>query len=441
MKNLLLSFLFIGTVRTAYCQIPTAGNLLWLRADRGIFKTNNGTPAILGDLVQVWEDQSGNGNHFVQNVSSYRPQWIAIANTLCSQPLMRFDVSRRTFLQSAFTLPGSKTIFIVFLQPGLSGNPQTLFSLKGNTNSYTEILCSDHPAYKPLSYMAEMPGSASGGTTMNSVGNNISFSPAGNIFTMTYDGGVASSAASYSSNYNAASTPVLASGLFGRLLHDTTTIGGRAPEQNYSFLTGYIGEIIVYNRVLTAAEISQVEAYLQGKFGFLGSCSVLPAGSDGFTAALKNRSVELRWNRTDETGIREYVAEHSMDQHNWDSVGIHWPPLRHYQLTDTRPRYGTNYYRLRIRYADGTTRYSSVVPINFNVGAPERWMLTPNPAADHIYIQNEKNSHMHFTIFNADGRSIRSINAYSNTAVDIHDLAPGIYFVSMDGQTQKFLKQ
>ncbi|HNU89182.1 MAG TPA: hypothetical protein PKJ94_12860, partial [Ferruginibacter sp.] len=90
MKNLLISFLFTAAGHLACGQIPSSGNVLWLRADRAVFNNNSGTQAILGDLVQVWEDQSGNGNHFRQDVNSYRPQLVAIANTLCSQPLLRF---------------------------------------------------------------------------------------------------------------------------------------------------------------------------------------------------------------------------------------------------------------------------------------------------------------------------------------------------------------
>lgn len=65
---------------------------------------------------------------------------------------------------------------------------------------------------------------------------------------------------SYTANYNGTSSAVAASGLFGRLMNDTTSIGGRALEQNYSFLNGYIAEIIMYNRVLAVPEINQVEA-------------------------------------------------------------------------------------------------------------------------------------------------------------------------------------
>lgn len=441
MKNLLISVLLVSAGRIVCAQIPSSGNVLWLRADRAVFNNNSGTHAILGDLVQVWEDQSGNGNHFHQDVNSYRPQLVAIGNTLCSQPLIRFDVSRRTYLGSAFKLSGPKTIFIVFLQPGLSGNPETLLSIKGVSNTYSEILCTDHPAYKPLSYLSEVPSSLSGGTTVPSLGNNISFSAAGNIFTMTYNGGPISSPSCYASNYNASPVAVSTSGLFGRLINDTSTIGGRAPEQNYSFLSGYIAEIIVYNRVLTATEISQVETYLQGKYGFLGSCSVLPANSTGFTAQQKGNAVQLNWHVNDETGMKDYTAEHSTDQSNWDSIGIRKVANNNYQLMHNNPVHGNNYYRIRMNYKDGRNKYSEINRIDLNKPSPVSFTITPNPSSDHFYIRSEKPEPVHINIHTAQGRLLKEMNTFSNSRIDISDLTPGFYFITVNGKTEKFLKQ
>jgi len=441
MKNLLISVLFVTAGRMACGQIPSTGNVLWLRADRGVHNNNSGTQAILGDLVQVWEDQSNNGNHFHQDVNSYRPQLVAIGNTLCSQPLIQFDVSRRTYLGSTFKLSGPKTIFLVFLQPGLAGNPETLLSVKGVSNTYSEILCADHPAYKPISYISEVPASISGGTTLPALGNNISFSPAGNIFTMTYDGGPVSSPSSYSSNYNAAPVAVSTSGLFGRLINDTSTIGGRAPEQNYSFLSGYIAEIIVYNRVLIASEISQVETYLQGKYGFLGSCSVLPANNAGFTTQIKNNAVQLNWHMDDEAGMKCYTAEHSTDRYNWDSIGIRKAENKNYQLMHNDPAYGINYYRLRMNYNDGRIKYSEINRIDFNKTDPVSLTIAPNPSADHLYIRSEKTEPIHISILTAQGRLLKEINTYSNSRIDINALTPALYFIKVNGKVEKFLKQ
>lgn len=441
MKNLLISFIFFTAGRLAFGQIPPAGNVLWLRADVGVYNNNSGTQAILGDLVQVWEDQSGNGNHFRQDVNSYRPQLAAIGNTLCSQPLMRFEVSRRTYLGSPFKISGPQSVFIVFLQPGMAGNPQTLLSVKSNSNTYTEILCSDHPAYRSLSYMCGVPSSISGGTTQNSVGNNVSFSAAGNLFSMTYDGGPVSAPSGYTAEYNGSPAAVAASGLFGRLINDTSSIGGRAPEQNYSFLNGYIAEIIIYNRVLAASEINQVQAYLLGKYGFLGSCSVLPANNTGFTAAWKDNTVQLDWNTNDESGMKNYVVEHSTDTHSWDSIGNRPAGVNKYRFFHTYPLYGSNYYRLQVQYLNGRIKYSEVKKIShYQNGAPFL-QVTPNPSTDHIYIRSPRTTPVHISIFTAEGRLLKEMNSFSNTKVNLSNLPPAVYFININGSLVKFLKQ
>jgi len=329
----------------------------------------------------------------------------------------------------------------VFLQPGLAANPETLFSIKGISNTYTEILCADHPAYKPLSYMSEMPSSTSGGTMLPAVGNDVSFSSAGNIFTLTYDGGGISSTSSYSSNYNASPVAVAPSGLFGRLINDTSTIGARAPEQNYSFLSGYIAEIIVYDRVLPVAEINQVETYLRNKYGFTGSCSVLPANNTGFTAQLKKNAVQLDWLMYEETEVKDYVVEHSIDNYQWNSIGMRTAGIEKYQLTHTSPVYGINYYRLRINYKDVRVKYSDISKINFYKTGISSIQIVPNPSADHFYVRAEKTEPMHISILTINGRLLKEINTYSNTKVDMSALSPGIYFVRVNGKTEKLLKQ
>jgi hypothetical protein len=441
MKNLLFYFLFVTASHIACGQIPTSGNLLWLRADMGVFNNNSGTQAIPGDLVHVWEDQSGSGNHFYQDANGYRPQLIAIANTLCSKPLIQFDVSRRTYLGSTFKLSGPKTIFIAFLQPSLVGNPETLLSIKGISNTYTEILCADHPAYRPLSYISELPSSLSGGTMLSALGNNVSFSLAGNIFSMTYDGGAISSPSSYSSNFDSAPYAVASSGLFGRLINDTSTIGARAPEQNTGFLSGCIAEIIVYNRVLTVAEINQVETYLLGKYGFQNSCSVLPIYNTSFTAKQINSTMQLDWNMDDETNLKDYIAEHSLDRDKWIIVDKRNAGTKKYQVIHSTPSFGNNYYRLKMKYDDGRIRYSHVNQINFYTPGGGNLHISPNPATDFFYVRSEKTELLHLRIITAEGRVLKKITTYSNSKVDISDLMPGIYIINLAGKNEKLIKR
>lgn len=449
MKNLFCFFLAITWYLPNYCQVPAAGNILWLRADRNVFNNNMITHANLGDLVQVWQDQSGNGNHFRQDINSQRPQLVQYANTLCSQPLLHFDVGRRTYLYSGLKIAGPQTIFIVFIQPSISSTPETLISLKSNAGTYSEILCADAPGYSPLSFISEITPSPSGGILTSAVGDNMSFSSTGNIFTMTYNGGANSSPANYCAKNDTVSVPVTSSGLFGRLPMDTTTIGGRAPQQNYSFLSGDIGEIILYNRVLNAVEITQVNSYLAAKFGFFGTCNVLHSAELNFTSRLLNNWVELNWKPCD-ADVNEYSIEHSSDNVNWDSIGVVKISAENcnnsrYSFIHNSPFSGINYYHLKIKTAGGRILYSSSLKANVAGATTGSYTILPNPVTDHIYIRTATKELLHIKLFNAAGKTVKELDIFSNMPANTGNLRPGIYFAKITGKkdqvTLKFLKQ
>ncbi|GAB2817371.1 hypothetical protein GCM10027043_17640 [Ferruginibacter profundus] len=396
------------------------------------------THANPGDLVQVWQDQSGNGNHFRQDINSQRPQLVAYANLLCAQPLIHFDVGRRTYLCSTLKASGAKTIFIVFLQPSISGNPETLLSIKGLANTYSEILCTDAPAYSPLSFIADVTSSVSGGVLTGAMGDNMTFLSSGNIFTLTYNGSVNSSPSSYTANNNTVAATVTTSGPFGRLPYDSTTIGGRAPQQNYSFFSGDIGEIILYNRVLTAAEITQVEHYLADKFGFFGTCNVLHTATLNFVCKAVNNAVELNWNPYG-AGVNEYIIERSTDASRWDSIGAiqDAPANTRYSFTDNQPFGGVNYYRLIIKTTGGRILYSNSLSATVPLITTTAYTIQPNPVKEYMYIRSATREMLHIYLLNAEGRLVKEINALSNMPIATGNLPRGIYWATINGKSEQ----
>jgi hypothetical protein len=448
MKNLLCLFFVITWHLLVFGQIPSSGNVLWLRADRNVFNDNMVTPAHLGDLIQVWQDQSGNGNHFTQPTNGRRPQLVEYANILCSQQLVHFDVGRMTYLSSALKMSGPKTFFFVFIQPAVVNTPETLLSIKSPAGKFTEILCANASGYTTLSFISEVTPSPTGGILTSSVGDNMSFSNSGNIFTMTYDGGVNNVPGSYSAKNNTVAAPVTGSGLFGRLPNDSTTIGGRAPQQNYSFLSGDVGEIIVYDRVLTAAEITQVETYLADKFGFFGSCNVLQSASLNFTANAINNAVELSWVNNSPT-ISEYTIEHSGNNIQWDSIGLIKVGannnVNQYKFTHQSPYTGNNYYRLKLKFPGDIIKYSNTVNVNMFKANCSQYNILTNPIKGHLCIQATTKELLQLTIVNIEGKSLKEISAYTNTPIDPGHLVPGIYFIRINGKKDstilKFIKQ
>jgi hypothetical protein len=81
-----------------------------------------------------------------------------------------------------------------------------------------------------------------------------------------------------------AGTTVASSGNFN---YSTYFIGSTVGEQNFSALSGTVGEVILYNTALTDPQREKVEGYLAQKWGLQPN---LPAGSPGRTGVIYPRS-------------------------------------------------------------------------------------------------------------------------------------------------------
>ncbi|HMW26649.1 MAG TPA: hypothetical protein PKC51_08420, partial [Ferruginibacter sp.] len=60
MKQLATLALLLFCTLFSHAQIPAPGNILWLKADAGAYSDAGITPAVNGQTVQQWNDQSGN---------------------------------------------------------------------------------------------------------------------------------------------------------------------------------------------------------------------------------------------------------------------------------------------------------------------------------------------------------------------------------------------
>ncbi|MDX2138338.1 MAG: PKD domain-containing protein [Chloroflexota bacterium] len=89
---------------------------LWLRANVGVYKDTAG--AIVpngGETIARWEDQSGNGRHFVQATANLRPQRVANDfNT--SAPAVRFIEDYMTCASQSSGLTGSHSVYAIVKQ-------------------------------------------------------------------------------------------------------------------------------------------------------------------------------------------------------------------------------------------------------------------------------------------------------------------------------------
>ncbi|MFN3561178.1 MAG: T9SS type A sorting domain-containing protein [Chloroherpetonaceae bacterium] len=213
----------IPLVRPPISGIPSNGLELWL-------KLESSNVTLTGQPANIWLDASGARNH-MRSAGDARP---TIANNGTQGRgfvVMRFDGVNDT-MATALPLTGNATVFAVAANRRSTINP-----------SSPEGLLSNEAGYYAMS---------NGGTRQfNVVGG--------------------SGTATLSTN-GVAGSPALSENQFAILTSTLTGIGNTSRIRLGSLIdnTGYgqndIAEVLVYNRVLSASEIAQVEQYLSLKY-------------------------------------------------------------------------------------------------------------------------------------------------------------------------------
>lgn len=84
-------------------------------------------------------------------------------------------------------------------------------------------------------------------------------------------------------------------------------------------------------------------------------------------------------------------------------------------------------------------KLKGTLPSDFNISdaTSNRVQLYPNPTSDYIYLKNVQEEAL-LTIRNAIGQIVNKITIDRNQQVDVSQLKPGTYFISIDGIEQKY---
>lgn len=255
----------------ATAQIPGTGNVLWLKADAGVFTDAGITPATNGQNVQQWNDQSGNTNHAAQASSVLRP--VFVTNVLNGLPALHFNGSMLSTPNIDFSATDKADMFVVYQSPNPNPNWQCVVEQSADYNLIPGFNLFDNP--QSVGYAGMWTGTSGGAF------NGYSYPVQADVFKVvnaSFDksqtGGqesflrVNSKAITLQNGYQTGN----GTGFYSNL---PIFIGMRDNGPVYP-LKGDIAEIIVYNRLLTAPEKAQVESYLQNKYNI--SCNTQAAG-------------------------------------------------------------------------------------------------------------------------------------------------------------------
>ena len=173
----------------------------------------------------------------------------------------------------------------------------------------------------------------------------------------------------------------------------------------------------------------------------------LPVTLLDFTAKAVNADVELQWETATETNNAYFVIERSADGANWKDlsrVDGHGNSVieENYTSYDDAPLRGTSYYRLIQVDQDGHQTYSGVVSVNTGVGL-STLSVYPNPAVDQVVVTGSVMQGAGVRLYNSAGRTVEvpMQRSVGQVVLDVSGLPKGMYFVRIESQTIKFLKE
>ncbi|HET8828590.1 MAG TPA: T9SS type A sorting domain-containing protein, partial [Pelobium sp.] len=180
--------------------------------------------------------------------------------------------------------------------------------------------------------------------------------------------------------------------------------------------------------------------------------TALPLELLSFTAKADafGKSVNLNWRTTNEVNTKDFSIERRTDNTDFVSIGTrnsqNTEGVHNYAFTDNDPVSGNAYYRLKQIDNDGKFTYSDIVSVNVTGGTSVS--VYPNPTTDALNVGHGEGSNGSLSIFDLQGKSMISqalVNGSTNTAVNVANLTPGTYVLSIQnaGQqsTVKFIKK
>jgi hypothetical protein len=200
------------------------------------------TLTISGTSVTAIADQSGNGRNAVQDVGSYQP----IKSTLGSKTAIAFAPQNLLAAVTPYTIT-AQSVFCVFKCDGLVAYARIIAQESDTLNAVHIPLLLPNPASYAI-------GTYAGGGFRSQVFITQSVATIGESHhdgsaVTCYANGVAGN--SFSSSLSFSPTKLL--------------LGNSGALSNG--LTGVIGEVLVWNRALTSAEIVKTRKYLSAKWG------------------------------------------------------------------------------------------------------------------------------------------------------------------------------
>ncbi|MEO8854182.1 MAG: T9SS type A sorting domain-containing protein, partial [Ginsengibacter sp.] len=186
-------------------------------------------------------------------------------------------------------------------------------------------------------------------------------------------------------------------------------------------------------------------------FGYLGATHAnrtLPLNYLSFTAKWQqaNNSVLLNWSTANEVNVQSFIVERSQDALSWQSIGklnsdLSLSLQHQYKWTDPQPLTGNSYYRIKELDKDGMSTFSNTQMVRIGKQTAI-FQILPNPVRNDAIIRLPGNTPVvSYKVTDVSGRVICNGLLYnmSEFPVSLASQSDGIYFVTVNGVTQKLV--
>jgi len=165
--------------------------------------------------------------------------------------------------------------------------------------------------------------------------------------------------------------------------------------------------------------------------------STLPVELVDFYSTPEDLSVQCHWLTASEINTDYFLVERSEDGVNFEPLGKVTASgsgniLRKYNFSDSNPKAGINYYRLKTVDNDGRYEYSQLIAHRF--GDKEAVTMYPNPAHEWTTLLSE-NDMEEITIVNLEGQIIERVDPLMKTfKLNVSQLKDGFYYICIRGR-------
>jgi N-acetylneuraminic acid mutarotase len=193
---------------------------------------------------------------------------------------------------------------------------------------------------------------------------------------------------------------------------------------------------------------SNVVGDLNDLWAFNTGVLALPLNFISFEVEQKNTSVQLNWKTSEEQGVSFFEVQRSVDGRNYTKIGTvaatgNSNAVKSYSFADQQPLSSLSFYRIKEIDLDGRSTLSRVAMINLTKAVTLE--IYPNPAKDLINVQlGNINDHTQLSLMDAMGRTLKTIDLHMagrlSTSIDISNLKTGIYYIRVNEETRKFIK-